>query len=104
MSFKILPCGTHCPIQYKLKTNGFNVCPYIRYKFYFGDLEPKLFCDKIKKELNKGDYIPEGCSELLDFEEFRCVQEEYFTETVTPEMYQNYLKTILQLKILEKEK
>ena len=98
---KLLPCGTHCPVQYKLKTNGRYICLYLKYLIPPNfDGIPDLYCTKAKVVLKKGSTIPESCDEILPFEIFQDVESDCFGRIATPESYQAYLKEITSLEVL----
>lgn len=98
---KLLVCGTHCPVQYKLKTNGDYICPYLKYLIpQVFDGIPDLYCDKTKTVIKKGITIPEGCDQVLPYEIFDDIESDCFDRIATQESYQSYLKEILSLEVL----
>ena len=98
---KLLDCGTHCPVQYKLKTNGRYICPYLKYLIPTDfDGIPDLYCSKANVVLKKGSTIPEGCDEILPFEIFQDVESDCFGRTASKADYEDYLKEITNLEVL----
>lgn len=99
---KLLVCGTHCPVQYKLQTNGGYICPYLKYLIpqVFNGI-PELYCDKAKIVIKKGITIPEKCDQILPYEIWEDIEIECFSNSEpTQEGYQIYLKELLSMEVL----
>ena len=98
---KLLECGSHCPVQYKLQTNGGYICPYLKYLIpQVFDGIPDLYCTKANVILKKGSTIPKDCDEILPFEVFQDVESDCFGRIVTESDYHVYLKNILSLEAI----